>query len=230
VSPKKLVIAIDGPAASGKTTTAKLVAEALGYLHVDTGAMYRALTLKILRAGVHPGDQEHVGAIARSTHVELLRKSGTMCVLLDGEDVTREIRVPEVTRAVSEISSHRAVRDVMVREQRAMGVQGGIVLEGRDIGTVVFPDADLKFFVVAGIETRALRRAAELRARGIESDMKALVDEIRERDRLDSTRAESPLKKADDAIELDTSNLTIEQQVSIVVDRAQRMLKEGHTA
>ncbi|HUI65813.1 MAG TPA: (d)CMP kinase [Bacteroidota bacterium] len=227
MSTRKLVIAIDGPAASGKSTTAKLVAERLGYIHLDTGAMYRAITLKVLRAGISPGDADAIGRLARSTHVELRRTGGATHVLLDGEDVSAEIRTPEVTRAVSAVSSQRAVRSVMVREQRQMGEHGGIVLEGRDIGTVVFPDADVKFFLIAGIESRARRRARELRESGREADVALLKQEIRERDAQDSTREESPLKRAADAIELDTSELTIEEQVRIVLDTARRKLEEA---
>ncbi len=222
LSPGKLVIAIDGPAASGKSTTARLVAEALGYVHVDTGAMYRAVTLKVLRAGMEPADAEGIGRLLADTHVALRRDGSRTHVILDGEDVTEEIRTPDVTRSVSMVARHRAVREAMVREQRRMGSEGGIVLEGRDIGTVVFPDADFKFFMVAGIEARARRRGEELRARGIVPDAGGLVEEIRERDRLDSTREESPLRKAEDAIEIDTSDLTIEEQVRVVVDRVRR--------
>lgn len=227
MSKKKLVIAIDGPAASGKSTTAKLVAERLGYVHLDTGAMYRAVTLKVLRAGLSPADANAVGPLAQSTHVELRRQGRVTHVLLDGTDVSAEIRTPEVTRAVSAVSSHRAVRDVMVREQRRMGERGGIVLEGRDIGTVVFPEADVKFFMIAGIDARARRRAEELRGRGIEAGVNALAQEIRERDALDSTRQESPLRKAQDAIELDTSALTIEEQVRVVLETARRKMQEA---
>jgi CMP/dCMP kinase len=198
----------------------------LGYVHVDTGAMYRAVTLKVLRAGVDPADGKAISGLLGDTHVALRREGTVTRVLLDGRDVTAEIRSPEVTRTVSAVSRHRAVRDAMVREQRRMGAQGGIVLEGRDIGTVVFPDADVKFFIVAGIEARARRRAKELESRGISPDMRALIEEIRERDRLDSTREESPLKKAVDAIEVDTSGLTIEEQVRLVVDRV-RSVAEG---
>lgn len=219
LSPAKLVIAIDGPAASGKSTTARLVAENLGYVHVDTGAMYRAVTLKALRAGISPADREGIERILPATHVAFRREGTRTRVLLDGNDVSAEIRSPEVTRAVSMVSRHRAVREAMVREQRKMGSEGGIVLEGRDIGTVVFPDADLKFFLVAAIEARARRRAEELKGRGTAPDLGGLIEEIRERDTLDSTRAESPLRKAEDAIEIDTSDLTIEEQVRAVVDR-----------
>jgi cytidylate kinase len=230
LSPRKLVIAIDGPAASGKSTTAQRVAEQLGYLHVDTGAMYRAATLKVLRAGIPAADQERVAALVESARIELRSANGSQRVLLDGEDVTEEIRTPEVTRAVSAVSSIRRVRDVMVREQRRMGADGGIVLEGRDIGTVVFPGADLKFFMVAGIEARARRRGDELRTRGIQADVDRLKDELRDRDTIDSTRSESPLKKADDAIEVDTSDLTIEQQVALVIATARRVMEENRKA
>ncbi len=219
MSHKKLVIAIDGPAAAGKSTTAKLVAGRLGYLHVDTGAMYRAVTLKVLRAGIAPDDRNRISEIVGSTRVELRRSADDLTVLLDGEDVSREIREPRVTRAVSAVSSLHDVRAAMVREQRRMGKDGGIVLEGRDIGTVVFPDADLKFFMVATIEARALRRQAELRERGVEAELDSLRREIEERDRTDSTRSESPLRKAADAIEVDTSSMTIAEQVEFVVQK-----------
>lgn len=222
---KKLVIAIDGPAASGKSTTAKLVAQRLGYLHIDTGAMYRAVTLKVLRSGVRPDDERALGRLVQSTHVELRNEGNDLQVFLDGEDVTRAIREPDVTNAVSAVSKVRQVREAMVREQRRMGRQGGIVLEGRDIGTVVFPDADVKIFLVADLEARTRRRRAELAEKGVETDLEPLQEEIRERDRIDSTRSESPLRKAADAIEVDTSNLTIDQQVESVVRAAQEMFK-----
>ena len=225
--PKKLVIAIDGPAASGKSTTARLSAEELGYLHIDTGAMYRAVTLKVLRAGLSPDDEAGVRALVQSTHVALTRKGGRLHVLLDGEDVSAEIRSPAVTGAVSTVSSQRAVREAMVREQRRMGRHGGIVLEGRDIGTVVFPDADLKFFLTAGIEARAVRRQGDLRAQGIEARIESLREEIQERDRKDATRTESPLKMAPDAIIVDTSDMSIDEQVGVVVKTAKERMKKG---
>jgi len=223
LSPGKLVVAIDGPAASGKSTTARLAAQKLGYIHVDTGAMYRAVTLKVLRAGITPDDYAAIGELLGKTQVALRNEGGAIRVFLDGRDVTREIRSREVTRAVSIVSRHRAVREAMVREQRRMGAEGGIVLEGRDIGTVVFPDADVKFFMIAGIEARARRRAEESRSAGAETDLDGLIREIRERDSLDSTREESPLRKADDAIEIDTSEMTIDEQVRTVVDTVRRI-------
>ena len=226
----QLVIAIDGPAASGKSTTARLVAERLGYVHVDTGAMYRAVTLKILRAGIAPSDVVRIAALLESTRVELRRTGGALQVVVDGEDVTDAIRTPEVTAAVSAVSSLREVRRAMVREQRALGRNGGIVLEGRDIGTVVFPDADCKFFLNAGIEGRARRRLEELRAKGITGDLAEQMNEIAERDRKDSTRAESPLRKAEDAIEIDTSELTIEGEVEEVLRHVRRILEKRERA
>jgi len=231
LSQKHLVIAIDGPAASGKSTTAKLVAERLGYLHVDTGAMYRAVTLKILRREIELNDVAKIAKLVSTTRVELSYLSAdrqsadsSLKVSLDGEDVTHDIRSLEVTKAVSAVSSIKEVRAAMVREQQKMGEGGGIVMDGRDIGTVVFPDAGLKIFMVASIHERARRRAEELSAKGLAANLELLKKEIAERDRLDSTRNESPLRKADDAVELDTSNLTIDEQVEFIVDKALQTL------
>jgi CMP/dCMP kinase len=229
LSQKSIVIAIDGPAASGKSTTAKLVAERLGFVHVDTGAMYRAITLKVLQNGVDPGDASRIDHLVKSTRLELRREDGIMRVFLDGKDVTTEIRSVEVTRTVSAISSLRAVREAMVREQRRMGERGNVVAEGRDIGTVVFPHADLKFFVIAGIEARARRRQKDLQQQGVDADLAEIESAIRKRDALDSSREESPLRKAADAIELDTSDMTIQEQVDFVVDRVRRLQKQVET-
>jgi CMP/dCMP kinase len=226
VKRKELIIAIDGPAASGKSTTARNVARRLGYLHIDTGAMYRAFTLKVLREGIDPSDTANIVRIVATSHVELREEESSLSILLDGEDVTGEIRREAVTRAVSAVSSIKAVREAMVREQRRLGRDGGVVLEGRDIGTVVFPDADLKIFMVAGIEERAARRQRELQEQGVEVPIERLLQEIRGRDSQDSTRTESPLTRAEDAIVLDTSGLSIEQQVQRVVDEAVKLLKE----
>ncbi len=223
------VVAIDGPAASGKSTTARIAAERLGYLHVDTGAMYRAVTLKVLRSGIPVNDEAAIAELVATTHVELRNADSSQRVLLDGAEVTGEIRSIPVTKSVSKVSSLKCVRAAMVREQRRIGVDGGIVLEGRDIGTVVFPDADLKFFLIAGIEARAKRRQAELQARGVDASLPQLRQDIKERDALDSTRVESPLRQADDAIELDTSDMTVEQQVEFVVSRVkEKLAREGN--
>jgi len=221
---KNIVIAIDGPAAAGKSTTARRVAKILGYLHIDTGAMYRALTLKVLQAKVPLGSAAEIQKLSEATTVRLERRDGENRVLVDGHDVTADIRTPAVTKAVSKISSYAFVRQVMVREQRKLAQAGGVVLEGRDIGTVVLPDADLKIFMVANVAERAKRRKKELAEAGVEVNEETLVDEINKRDRQDTTREVSPLRKAPDAIELDTSSMTIEAQVQFIVNKAQERL------
>jgi cytidylate kinase len=223
VSLKRISIAIDGPAASGKSTTARLVAQRLGFLHLDTGAMYRAVTLKVLDEGIDLYDKDAVESLARHSTIELRAIDGLNHVLLDGADVTSRIRSPRVTASVSAVSSHPGVREVMVREQRRISGQGGVVLEGRDIGTVVLPMAELKIFMVANVAERARRRKKDLAQSGIDADESQLQEEIVTRDRKDSTRAASPLRKADDAVELDTSNLTIDEQVAFIVERAERV-------
>lgn len=224
---KKLVIAIDGPAASGKSTTSKLIARRLGYLYVDTGAMYRAMTLKVLEQKIDLDDRDAIGQLARQTKISLVHINNELRVLLDGRDVTRAIRSPQVTKSVSAISMIDSVREVMVREQRRMGTEGGIVLEGRDIGTVVFPNADLKVYMVADVEKRASRRLKDLEKQGIEVSLEDLKQEIIERDRKDSKRNISPLRKADDAIVIDTSDLTVDQQVELIVTKANSVLQHS---
>jgi cytidylate kinase len=222
---KQLIIAIDGPAASGKSTTAKLVAARLKYLHVDTGAMYRAMTLKVIESGIDLKDVKAIAALARSTKIRLVSREGSFGVELDGTDVTEKIRTPKVTSAVSAVSMIAEVRQRMVQEQRAMGKNGAIVLEGRDIGTVVFPDADLKIFMVAHQRERAARRSKEMAAKGIATEIDELEKEIVERDTKDATRSISPLAKAHNAIVLDTTDLTIEEQVEFIVKKAKEKLK-----
>ncbi len=223
---KQIVIAIDGPAASGKTTTARLVAERLGYLHVDTGAMYRAVTLKVLLHRINIRDAEAVEQLTDGTEIRLERDDGDVKVVLDGEDVTKQIREPEVTKAVSAVSSYEKVREAMVREQRSIGKEGGIVVEGRDTGTVVFPDAQLKIYMVAFVKERARRRQRELKTQGVVSDLESIVQEIVERDEKDSSRRVSPLRKAADAVVLDTSRMTIEQQVEFIVEKAREIINK----
>ncbi len=221
---RKIVIAIDGPAASGKSTTAKLVARRLGYLHIDTGAMYRAITFRVLEEGIALDDVKSIRSVAERSKVRLERIDHANRVLLDGRDVTKEIRSREVTRAVSMISSYQPVRDVLVREQRRIAKDGGVVLEGRDIGTVVLPKADLKIFMVASAGERATRRKKELEQSGTIVDRHVLEQEILERDRKDTMRVASPLQKAADAFELDTSLLTIDQQVEFVIAKAKKVI------
>ncbi|MGA3245040.1 MAG: (d)CMP kinase [Bacteroidota bacterium] len=221
---RKIVIAIDGPAASGKSTTARLVADRLGYLHIDTGAMYRAVTLRVLEEKIPLDDREQIGTLAEATRIRLERSDRTNRVYVSDRDVSREIRSEPVTRSVSAVSSYQRVRDVLVREQRRIARDGGVVLEGRDIGTVVLPNADLKIFMVACVSERVRRRKIELEEEGVSIDTARLEEEILERDRLDSTREASPLRKAAGAIEVDTSSMSIEEQVQFVVDRANEII------
>jgi cytidylate kinase len=222
---RKLIISIDGPAGSGKSTTARIVAERLGLLHIDTGAMYRAVTVKVLEEEVRPGDQDAISKLLDSTNVELRQVGPVQRVFLDGRDVTERIRDSDVTAAVSAVSRVRRVREAMVRQQRALGAARGVVMDGRDIGTVVFPDADLKIFLVASLNTRAERRREELLRGGVDAPVETLKSEIARRDGLDSSRHESPLKRAPDAIELDTSHMTINEQVELVVKKAKEILE-----
>jgi cytidylate kinase len=170
--PKKIRIAIDGPAASGKSTTARLVAKKLGYLHIDTGSMYRAITLKALRETIDASDEQQIVALAQRCRVELEPSELGNRLFLDGKDSTNDIRLPRVTSMVSLVSSYQGVRDILVREQRRMSAAGGVVLEGRDIGTVVLPDAEVKIFMIADVGERARRRKKQLALAGIDADEK----------------------------------------------------------
>jgi CMP/dCMP kinase len=225
---RRLVIAIDGPAASGKSTTARNVAQRLGYTYIDTGAMYRAVTLAVLRAGIDPNDREAVERIACDTTVTFERAGdGSLHTILDGEDVSTAIRSPDVTSSVSAVSSYPRIREHLVALQQTMGRKGGVVLDGRDIGTVVFPDADVKVFMVADLRARAERRHAELSTQGTDVDLGGLQADLERRDHLDSTRALSPLTKAEDAIEIDTSTMSIEDQVERVLELVGKKRRRG---
>ncbi len=218
-----LIVAIDGLAGSGKSTTAKLVAKRLGYMHIDTGAMYRAVALKMLRSGVEINDNAAIEDMLRNTEVSEREEDGLTFVLLDGEDVTIEIRTPEISLWVGPVSENPLVREHLVRWQRELGRNGGVVLEGRDIGTVVFPNADLKVYMVADLKTRAKRRRKEMLLRGIDQSSGDVESALATRDLRDSTREHSPLRRAHDAIELDTSDMTIGDQVDRVVELAKKM-------
>jgi cytidylate kinase len=219
---RKISIAIDGHAASGKSTTAKLLARKLGFLPIDTGAMYRAITLKVLRLGIPIGDERKITEIAENSAIEQRLINENVHTFLDGEDVSEEIRKPEVDRFVSIISAYPGVRRRLVEIQREMAKEGGVILEGRDIGTVVLPDADIKIFMTASLEERARRRLKELEERGIYSDFDSIKRELEKRDHIDSTRTDSPLKIAEDAIIVDTTNLSIEEQVDIILKEIER--------
>lgn len=217
-----LIVAIDGLAGSGKSTTAKLVAKRLGYMHIDTGAMYRAVALKMLRTGIEITDVQAIEDMLEDTNVSEREVDGQTQVLLDGDDVTEEIRTPEISLWVGPVSEHPLVREYLVKWQRELGREGGVVLEGRDIGTVVFPDADLKVYMVADLKTRAKRRRKEMLTRGIDQPPADVESALAARDERDSTRQHSPLKKAADATEVDTSDMTIGDQVDRVVELARK--------
>ena len=219
------VVAIDGPAASGKSTTARLAAERLDFLYLDTGAMYRAVTWKALETGVDLDDGAALGALADAIRLDLAERRGEGQVLVDGEDVTGRIREPRISRAVSRVSMEPAVRRAMVRIQREIGTRGRCVVEGRDIGTVVFPEAPVKIYLEASLEERARRRREELAARGVKQRPEDVIAEIRARDAMDSEREDSPLRRAADAILVDTTGLSIEEQVVEVVRIVRDALK-----
>jgi len=216
-----MVIAIDGPSGAGKSTAGRILARRLGYVFLDTGAMYRALALMALRRGVPLDAEGDVAALARAARIDLA--PGGNAVSLDGEDVTAAIRSREVSAAASKVSVHPAVRREMVARQREMGRAGGVVLDGRDIGTAVFPDADVKFYVDADPAQRARRRHEELAAAGVDSDLRAIEEEIRHRDLADTTRTDSPLTRARDAVHVDTTGLppeaVVERLLEVVEDR-----------
>lgn len=224
---RRLIVAIDGPSGSGKSTTARLLARRLGYLYLDTGAMYRAITLRVLREGIEPGDARAVSAAADACTVRLEPAEEGVRVLLDGEDVSDDIRTIAVTRHVSAVSEVPHVREVLVAAQRAIGAEGGVVLEGRDIGTVVFPHADLKVFMKADLQTRAARRHAELLERGTETTQEEVAADLARRDAHDSGRQHSPLRQAEDAVVVDTSDLTIEGQVEEIERLARERMQQA---
>ncbi len=213
-----MIIAIDGPAASGKSTTAKLVAKKLKLTYLDTGAMYRAVTLQLLRSKIDFVDIDKVSAILDDLIIDMFDHKGVNIVKINDEDVTGEIRSSNVTKYVSEVSALLSVRESMVVMQREIAHKTDCVIEGRDIGTIVFPNADYKFFMVADIKMRAKRRLKEMKQLGIVKSVKEVISELESRDQKDSSRDNSPLRKAKDAIEIDTSNLSIDEQVDKIID------------
>ena len=215
-----MIIAIDGPSGSGKSTLGRMLARELNLLYIDTGSMYRAVALAVMEAHVDPTNAEAVTALANSADIDLEGDPDSLKVLLDNRDVTEQIRTEAVTAMSSIVSSISGVRRAMVERQRAMG-QRGAVLNGRDIGTVVFPNADIKFFLTAASNERAERRFKEDRAANVHVSFEQTLSEMIERDRRDSTRADSPLKVADDAIVIDSSGLSIEEVF-------ERMMKHVH--
>ena len=214
---KKIIIAIDGPVGSGKSTLAKRVAELLRYTYIDTGAMYRAVALKALQSGVALSAEKELEELARKTRIDLHSHGGKQTVLLDSEDVTLEIRTPEVAQSASKIAVNAGVRRVLVAEQRRAGEQGGVVMEGRDIGSVVFPEAQLKIFLTASPETRAQRRFREHQQKGDAINFERTLEEVHERDLRDRERSTSPLVRAPEAVVVDSTAMDPEEVARLVV-------------
>jgi cytidylate kinase len=214
---RKLIIAIDGPVGSGKSTLARRVAELMGYVYVDTGAMYRAVALKAIRRGLSLDADEELVALARDTRIDLRMQDGAQRVFLDDEDVTAAIRTPEMSQAASKIAVVAGVREVLVAEQRRAGEHGGVVMEGRDIGSVVFPNAELKIFLTASAEVRAQRRWREHNQKGETADLAQTLAEVHERDRRDSGRASSPLVRTADAVVVDSTAMEPEEAARLAV-------------
>jgi CMP/dCMP kinase len=213
----KISVAIDGPAAAGKSTVAKIVAEKLSYIYIDTGAMYRALTYKAIYNQLNLEDEALLFDTLLSTVIELKPSDKGQLVFLDNHDVTDLIRTSEVTNSVSYVARHPKVREEMVKRQQAFATKGGVVMDGRDIGTHVLPNAEVKVFLLASVEERAERRHAENLEKGFSSDLEKLKEEIAKRDKIDSEREVAPLKKANDAIEIDTTSLSIPDVVEKIM-------------
>lgn len=217
MSVDKSIVAIDGPAGAGKSTVAKLVAKKLGFLYIDTGAMYRALTLKVKRLRLNLKDKTAIIDIMKKTNINLKYNQGSLCVILDGEDITGEIRKPYITDGVSDIAKIKQVRKLMTQLQRKFAKDNDSVLEGRDIGTVVFPKAKYKFFIDADFKERVNRRFKELKENNENVTLEFVEKDLALRDKIDSTREFAPLKKAADAIYIDTTNLRINKVVEKII-------------
>lgn len=209
-------VAIDGPSGAGKSSMARRLAAELGYTYVDTGAMYRAVGLYALRAGKDPADNAAVEALLPQVHLDILLKDGTQHVLLNGEDVSAAIRAEEVGMAASAVGANPAVRAFLLDTQRSLAKSRDVLMDGRDIGTVVLPDATVKIFLTASPEARAQRRFAELQAKGEQADFETVLADIRRRDDQDTHRAAAPLRQAEDAVMVDTSELDIEQSFALL--------------
>ncbi|MBU5265400.1 (d)CMP kinase [Virgibacillus proomii] len=220
---KTITVAIDGPAAAGKSTVAKIVAEKLSSIYIDTGAMYRAITWKALKNDVNVNDEAALVKLLEITIMELKQGRDGQLVFIDGQDITTAIRSNEVTNAVSYVAKHPLIREEMVRRQQLLAEEKDVVMDGRDIGTHVLPDAEVKIFLVASVEERAKRRYEENKRKGIHTDFNELKKEIEQRDELDSKREISPLIKAEDAIEIDTTSLTIEEVAEQILEEVRKI-------
>lgn len=221
---KKLVVALDGPAGAGKSTIAKAVAEKINYAYIDTGAMYRAVTWKFVQTG-HAFEEKFIGELSEKMVIEFQPRDGVNHVFADGVEITDFIRTPEISKLVSPLSAIPRVRLAMVTQQRRMGEKGGVILDGRDIGTVVFPKAELKIFLTASVDERAQRRYKEMLAKGIDVQLDVVKTEIAQRDYQDSHRAVSPLKQAEDAILLDSTGKSIDQVADFIIKKIEEKAK-----
>ena len=219
---KELIVAIDGPSGVGKSTLSKLLALDLGYINLDTGAMYRAVALASLRRGIDAKNHQALKQLCEEIDIKFERGDKEERVLLNGEDVSAQIRTPEISLLTASVAACSDVREAMVERQRLLGADGGVVLEGRDIGTVVFPHADVKFFLKASAEVRGQRRFLELQAKGVDVDLARTISEVQARDIADTSRESSPLRQADDAIVIDTTDLNITQ----VLERMSAVIKD----
>ncbi len=222
----KQIVAIDGPSGAGKSTLSRALARRLDYLHLDTGAMYRAVALAAIRAGVSLNDTEGLDKLCSAIEIKLRDKPDGLVVLLNGADVTEQIRTPEISTASSSVSAVSEVRRHMVRLQRELGAQGGVIAEGRDVGTVVFPNTRAKFYLDASLSERARRRYEELREKRADDTLEQVRAEIEQRDRNDSARSDSPLRAAKDAIRVDTTYMTPEEVVEYIAERVKELEKD----
>jgi len=212
-----MIIAIDGPAGAGKSTVAKILAKKLGFFYIDTGAMYRALTLRVLEENIDINDTVSIGKLAENIKIDLRNnQDGSLSVILEGKDVSLDIRNPRIAKFVSDVAKIKQVRQAMVKFQRQLGLRCSCVLDGRDIGTVVFPQADLKFYIDASSSERVSRRYKELKETGQDIVINDVAKDLTNRDTIDSTREVGPLKKAQDAIYIDTTDLSVEQVVQVM--------------
>lgn len=214
---KKLIVAIDGPSGAGKSTLSKALAKRTGYTNIDTGAMYRSVALLANRQQIDISDEQALQDLCCDITIEFVREAERELVIVNGEDVSQQIRTPEVSLLTARVAACSVVREAMVGLQRQMGRAGGVVLEGRDIGTVVFPNAEVKFFLSATAEERGRRRFEELRAKGVEVDLRQTIAEVEERDAADRAREHAPLKRAADAIDIDSTRLSIDEVLDVML-------------
>ncbi len=225
---RKLIVAIDGPSGAGKSTVTRLLSDRLGYLNIDTGAMFRAVALIVSRCGIDPDDSGALERLCAGLDIEFDRSDGNCRVLVNGEDVSVAIRTPEISLLTSVVSTKKVVRDYLLTLQRRMGERGGVVLEGRDIGTVVFPSADVKFFLSASVEERGRRRFEELRAKGVDVTLEQTIREVEQRDRQDLEREHAPLLRANDAVDIDSTSLSLDEVLArmetIVLEKTKEQL------